>query len=616
MPVPEPTVPIVRPALARLLAAAALACAACSSGGGGRFASGGYLTGRNYSYAVYDARDSLLHTPIDHLRREMTERAKGGVRAISDVFVLTHGWNFTVEESFELYEGYRHSLEPMLDQLRTHDPGFEPYFIYVVWSSVSRPVTDAVRSVLPWTPPAWIEGTTRAVDALAFHFPSNWGESQDASRIALGPPARWDDYRPERDPAAPTEYARAIDEGLARAAKRGFRGFDAPLSVLIGELIRIRRGEAPAGPAGPRLHVVGHSFGGKLASLATYDAVTRAAADELVRPATPGAPAGGAALVDSLIMILPAMQVSEMFWELDLDLPDAELATLRDQGLLRKTGPVDSTSLRFDLLARRIGTKALVYSKHDSANGWLFAIGDFIIDHDAIAEAQKEVIRWRPLDRLVYGDEERPWWGQAVAAPFAAIYGTVQLAGRATYAVLGTVFSDLSALLDGPVAQCGEIVHDWPNVPHMLADVALLPISPLTVQRSAGNQGLRHVRARASLFNLWTWLDDDAVEWLEDSRRINSDQFLALSSAPGAAIEPPLGEHYAVCDAKQVYDGALANSPAWIGAIANFVPPGAHGDVRSMDAVGDPAHPDGLEKRLRTFLFVYNLTRGAARAAP
>jgi hypothetical protein len=130
------------------------------------------------------------------------------------------------------------------------------------------------------------------------------------------------------------------------------------------------------------------------------------------------------------------------------------------------------------------------------------------------------------------------------------------------------------------------------------------------VQRSTGNQGLRHVRAKASLFNPWTWLDSDAVEFLEKSRRISSDRFLELSSAPGVPFEPP-GEHYAICDAKKVYDGAGATSPPLVADVLNFVPPGAHGDVRSMEKVEDPQHPDGLEKRLRTFLFVYNATRGA-----
>ncbi len=587
--------------------AAALALSACTSGGG-RFAVGGHLTGRNYSYAVYDSADALLHTPIDPLRREIEDRRTMSIRPITDVFVIAHGWNFTVEESFELYEGYRHSLEPMLDLIHAHDPKFDPYFIFVVWSSVSRPVTDSVRSVLPWTPPAWLDATARAIDTLAFHLPSNWGESQDAVRIALGQPTRWNEFRP--DPAAPPEYATAIERGLRAAEKRGFHGFQAPLSVLLDELIAIR-GEGDAG-ATPRLHVVGHSFGGKLASLAAFDAVQRRLANELVGGVASAA--SPAALIDSLIVINPAMQLSEMFWELPLTLTDLQAAALRGRDVLRDTTRFESPSLRFDVVARRIGTKALLYSRHDSANGWLFAVGDLILDHDAVSAAQQEILYWRPLDELVYGDDERSTLGQVAAAPFALVYGTLQLAVRASYGLLGTVFSDLSAVVDGPITQCREIGEDWPHAGEMALDVLGLPLSPLTVQRSCGNQGLRHVRSAASLIDPFTWLDGQAARFLEESTRLSPEVFLAATSEPGARVDLP-GDRFLVCDARDVFNGALAQSKRF-GPLLNFVPPGAHGDIRSMDRVADPgdpdaAHPDGLEKRLRTFLFVYTVTRGA-----
>lgn len=115
---------------------------------------------------------------------------------------MTHGWNFTLEESFALYEGYRTALQPLLTEVQAVDAGFQPFFIFVAWNSVTRPTSDVVRSVLPFQAYDWMTWPFEVVDTVAFHFPSSWGESQDAMRIALGAPIRWHQFDPRLEQRA------------------------------------------------------------------------------------------------------------------------------------------------------------------------------------------------------------------------------------------------------------------------------------------------------------------------------------------------------------------------------------------------------------------------------
>jgi pimeloyl-ACP methyl ester carboxylesterase len=574
-------------AVATLLGASLLVASSGCASDPGDYSFEGYLTGHNYSYAVYNNHDKLLHSPIENLKLAMAERPPD--RPITDVFVLAHGWNFTVEESFQLYEGYRHSLEPTLKALADSDPKFQPYFIFVVWSSVTRPLSDAARSILPWTQPEWLDASLEFVDAVVFHLPSSWGESQDSARIALGDLDRWQHFQP--GPESLHEYPDAITLGMDHARKSGFDGFHAPLSMLIDELIDLKRQ-----PSGPRLHVVGHSFGGKLASLATLDAVQRITATELLHdPAKASEP-----LVDSLLLIDPAMQLSEMYWDVPLDLGEEEEKKLLAMDAVRDPW-YQRPALRFELAAKRIATKAVVYSREDSANGWLFAVSDLLIDHDAVATAQG-VGYWRPVDELIYGDEDRAFWVKVVASPIALVYGSLQIVARATHVAVMTVTSDVCALIDGPIAQCEEIADERSDAWEVTKGVVTLPLSPISVQRATGNQGNRFVRSVKSRIGQASWLDASAADYLESSDRVRPDDFLRLTGAAGQQF-PDAGDRFLFCDAREVYNGWRESTGA-IGGFLDFVaPPGAHGDVRSMEQV------DGVAKRVRTFWFVYNVSR-------
>ncbi|MSR46655.1 MAG: hypothetical protein EXS13_06275 [Planctomycetes bacterium] len=588
---PLPRRPPATSAFVRALGGAiALGLASCRAPPAGVLSAPATADPANYSYAIYDNNDALLHTPIEQLRREIADRRSNGQKPISDVYVLVHGWDFTLEEAFALYEGYRAAIEQRLVDIQRFDPDYQPWFVFVTWSSVSRPLTHGLRSVLPFPPPDLAEGATRLADGLLFHLPSAWGESQDAVRLAMGHPQRWSQVDLQGD--GDFEYRRALEAGAARVASGTFAGFEIPVSLLIEELIHLQRSAwHPAPP--PALHVVGHSFGGKLASLAAYDAIQRIAARELAR----GEGVRTDSLLDSLVLIQPAMQASEMYWELPLPMADEFLAPFESS--LRRHAGAQWPSLRFEAAAARIGTKVLVHSRHDSANGWVFGVGDLLLDHDAAARAQETMARAqeRPLP------PPRTFSQRLITFPFDLADRLLQVVVRGTEIVVQTVISDVGAVFDGLAESAEEIGSDVGDPPALLVDLLKVPFSSIMTQRSIGNRGFTRPRSLVSRIDPRTWLDGSAGAWLESSQTIDADEFLALSATLGTPPSPEPGGRYFVADARKVYVGSLPGS--W----NDIIPPGAHGDLRSTDVLIGPG-PIALSKRDRTMNVVYNLTRG------
>jgi hypothetical protein len=544
----------------------------------------------NYSYAVYDNNDALLHTPIERLRREIEDRRRRGHPAISDLYVLVHGWDFTIEEAFALYEGYRNAIEQRLVDIQRFDPAFEPFFIFVTWSSVSRPLSNGLRSVLPFPAPDLAEGAVQLADGLLFHLPSAWGESQDALRIAMGPPIRWRQVDLQGDPDA--EYRVALQEGAARVTSGQFRGFEIPLSLLLEELMHLQRSAfEPAAP--PALHVVGHSFGGKLASLAAYDAVQRTMAREIAR----GEGICTDPLLDSLVLIQPAMQASEMYQELNL--PHSPPALAPHEASLRRHFGESRAALCFDVAAARIRSKVLIHNRFDSANGWVFGLGDLLLDHDAAARAQETLARGheRPLP------PPRSFAQRVVTFPFDVVDRLLQVAVRGSEIAVQTLISDVGAVADGLAEALGEMGEDAGKPAALAQDVLKLPVAPLLTQRSIGNRGFTRTRTLVSRFDPRNWLDARAARYLEASTPIDADDLLAISVTLGTPPSPSEQERYFVADARKVWPGPL---PGYWSAL---VPPGAHGDLRSTEPVTGPG-PVVLARRDRAMNLVYNLTRG------
>ena len=538
-----------------------------------------------FAFAVYSSSNRLLQSPIELLdasiaRRHRTcdESAAGrGTNPITDVFVLSHGWNFLLDESIGLYEGYRAGAESDLAKMEAlGDACYEPFFIFVSWSSVTRPLSEALRSISPYALPSWVLGPAELIDAVVFHLPSNWGETQDAFDIALGDrprdaPRAWSKEAlaavsasagasaPARPLVAPS-YRAAMAQSQSESLSRKFEGYDVPVALLIEELIRMRLAPRRDG-GGFRLHTIGHSYGAKLISLATFDAAARARIE-----LDPSLVARGP-LVDSMLLFNPAMKVAEMYRPLYYADPEQ-----------RRRAP------GFPEIASRIGRKGIVYTRNDSATGWVYALSQLVINNEALGNP-------RSFDT-----------GGMLA-------GALDLPEKIVRTAAMTAYADAMSIATAPIQMIENVVaRDRRDIRGQVGDVLRLPLYVLDVHQAMGNRGLRRAGDTRRYDPLApAWLTEEALDMIE-SERDYSPGFLLAHSAGLATVPLPLEDAGAnvfhTFDAADVYTGCFGvTAPSTVAQACNLVPPGAHGDIRAYEKVGDAM------KRERTLRFIYNFTR-------
>lgn len=171
-----------------------------------------YLTDeRHYTFAIYNSDNLLITHPYEDWKRAYLRAEKEG-EPYTDLYLVSHGWNFTHQEALSNY--YRHIQmadyflpasnltqipaspgngtiaskfcpEEHLDKDK-NKCDFKPYFIFVVWNSTSRPLSESAYSIFPFGAEDLIAEILRFVDLLAFHIPSTWKQSINASRNAIG----------------------------------------------------------------------------------------------------------------------------------------------------------------------------------------------------------------------------------------------------------------------------------------------------------------------------------------------------------------------------------------------------------------------------------------------
>lgn len=534
---------------------------------------------RSHNFAVYDPHGRLIHSPIGALRSELD--AKGATHPISDVYVVIHGWNYTVEESVALFEGYRMLFEKRLPDLQAKDPSFEPYVVFVTWSSVSRPFSAGADSLSPLELPFPIDWTLDKLDTIAFHIPSNWGETEDAFAIALGDYDRRHCFAPSHYPrkGEPSVYERLAGAAAMNSIDDPFAGEPIPVSVLIDEMVRLKY-PSRDDPARFRLHVIGHSFGGKIASLATLDACSRMLAAKPYPDAAPHV--GRDKYVDSLVLVQPAMKVSEMYYPLRID----ETTPPQTEDLLipnRNTWKADDRMVKFDDALAKVDRKVLVHNDRDSANGWLFGLGQLLLNNDAIAES--EVLDGSPL------------WLE----PGAYVFDL-------GHALVGTVTRDVGVVLKA----LEDVVVELPTEPAQgLEDLVLFPISPIRYHQSMGNSGSKVVGSLPRFLKYvlpepmhGTWVDKSVIGYFESATQHPPEDLLALSERAGTSAMSADWGVLNLYDAASLYTGFATGCGAVGGWVLNFIYPAkAHGDLHSYELL------DGVRKRERTMNWIYNLTR-------
>lgn len=266
------------------------------------------ISGRNYTFAVYNSEHRLMTHPLEDLRIQVELRRATCQQPISDIYVVSHGWNFTASEAVANYHGYIELADQFLrspkadaghkDPKGCHDgppdtrpESFQPYFIFITWVSTSNPMTDLTGAVLPFGLHEGVAPLTTFVDKYPLHLLTAWKQSLNAAHNALG--KRFpDDYVLEgRVPANFGTDGRPLD------LVDRYIGRDYPVSALLYELLvhkdvipskaskkapaaacayRPRDCQAKAMPlAGMNLHLVGHSYGAKLVAMAGMEALRR-----------------------------------------------------------------------------------------------------------------------------------------------------------------------------------------------------------------------------------------------------------------------------------------------------------------------------------------------------
>ncbi|WP_374564764.1 hypothetical protein, partial [Nitrosomonas sp.] len=108
------------------------------------------LQGRNYSFAIYNDAHRLLTHPLEDLLAEMKWREMAGQENISDIYIISHGWNYTLSTAVANYHNYVELIDKYMHDQKEKNEKFQPYFIFITWTSSVRPLTNLTKNLLPF----------------------------------------------------------------------------------------------------------------------------------------------------------------------------------------------------------------------------------------------------------------------------------------------------------------------------------------------------------------------------------------------------------------------------------------------------------------------------------
>jgi len=539
----------------------------------------------NFTLAIYNNENRLISNPLADWVLKSTE-ADAKEESYTDLYIVSHGWNYTIQEAMSNYYKYIEIIDEKFSSAVISRSDFRPYFIFVVWNSVSRPITDATRSILPYSLDDLLIPLTSTLDE-AFHLASVWKESINAYTNALGrkPPAfYWDKGYSTIPVEAPAKYSGGTD--FSRA------GRDFPLSIVLFELLN--RNQTLLKNPLPKIHVIGHSHGAKLVSLATLEALNRY---ESYNQGT------AHDAITSLVMINGAFHPAELEYIFG-DNPKLGIDDL----------PYRMTKSRVKLLLELIPRKAVVFSNSDYPNGTPFELSQVVFN---VRQAQT-ANAYMGQTRAVLGQEkDASSLQKGIDFILGPVGGGLQIVWTVGTATLEWVFRSLWNIPQdfvhhvkendtfGETSETGYLANAL-NIPHFFLPVdkflggnldewgLFRPMIP-----AIGRGGLHHIgngrkHYDSSLFtNLWVFNDFIGKE----SQRIAA-KFTQLACmfgvSPDAESFPERNIIYTF-DASEIYD-------SWKNP---FV--GSHGDIGGLDKPKQYCY--GFEKREATFNFLYNFTK-------
>ncbi|MGZ8095989.1 MAG: hypothetical protein ACXWUD_07040 [Methylosarcina sp.] len=439
------------------------------------------VRGHNYTFAIYNVDHRLLTHPVEDLLAEMKWRKALAKPPISDIYLISHGWNYTLPLAVANYHNYMERIDQFI---RDGKPPatFQPYFIFVTWTSTTRPTTNIVKAILPFGMDSALEPLTNSIDKVPLHMLSAWKQSLNAAQTALGPQYP-NDYLGMDWEESPYGY---FDTNIIQDADETM-GEDVPVSALIYRLIKQKQipplalsnsTEKCATPdpfdpqddvcvslATTQLHLVGHSYGAKLVTVAGMEALRRwmlesiAAHPNRFRHAA-GCEQSGKGASD-LLKDLASCELTghrKPFGELEIvfgglqkppllkewydktqETPVSSLVLFNPAfhpGEL--SYPVDVVDFAPTQTLRFIPRKAIVYTTHDYANGALFALRENLLNTQ-ITQIGNQASK--KLDQLIYQKDNK--WLKFPGYLVQTAIGPVDMAYSLIYTHIGEVFYSL-----------------------------------------------------------------------------------------------------------------------------------------------------------------------------
>ncbi len=574
------------------------------------------------AFALYNDDSRLISNPLFEIRRAIPAPPAGtdAPLPVTDLYVVIHGWNFTLAEAIANSHRYIESLDQQLSHLPAKSE-FRPFLLFVAWPSVSRPLGDLATAVLPFGLDRGLRDITNIIDGTVLFLPTAWKQSLNSFTVALGhkPPDRYfttdqtvsnqNDRHPSCEPLSPLEHdVYGVQTDTDRT------GRDCPVSALLYSLIRWN--EAVHGGK-IRLHIVGHSYGAKLATLAAVESLRRW--EEA--PVSPRA-----------LQTLPNTNHSALCEQEPIASLVLFNAAFHPREIIYHAHPYGANPFEGRVFPvpylQCIPRKALVYGRRDHATGSIFNLSQLLMDN-----------------RLnTYLHQPATWVGESRFGDgmFGPVYdilnGSVSLGLAMAEAPINWSFHALTQLpqdfmwhlrTNDSIIRVEATDNIWWTIGRVAVNTLdfFVPashfINPLPHQAdrmgilrstlpAIGNTGLDRLRAGrdlglSSMGATWTALTDEQSHTTDQ----NADQFCRLAvqatiAKPGNSIFPsgPLNKSWLYS-----FDG----SPVMDTVIA---PSGAHGDLREKDEIVLPAScgttglPLRLQKREAVLNFVLTFTQG------